>query len=271
MALTAPKFLGVQGVLGLSQVGRDQARDDRFIAAIRNEFPNVQNRQVLNHEAPIQAPHLILGSQSAQLSLSAAQADFGVQFYGAYVDDIEKALEFTEKKLLSVFNALESVGAGIWSIGLVAKIHFPDESGNPQAAPMHVLKTHSKLEVDSESLEDARVTIALRVRDTYFVHLTVSNYEIREFQQPVRPGILDMRLRPWEGTASETGINLDVDINNRFEARTAGGEPKVTADGVRAVVGMLKNIATDAGPKFADTGEIALESIVASSEAEAPQ
>jgi hypothetical protein len=267
MALSAPKFIGVQGVLGLSQLGRDQARDEQFIAAVRDDFANVQSRQVLNLEAPIQAPHLILGSQSAQLSLSAAQADFTTQFYGSYVDDIEKAMEFTEKKMLAIYDGLEAVGVGTWSIGLVAKFHFPDETGDTQAAPTHVLNTLTKLEVDPDALEDAQVKVVLRVRETYFVHMTVANYEIKQFQQPMRAGVLDTRLRPWEGTATETGINLDVDINNRLEAKDK--EPVVTTDGVRAVVGMLKNVAMDAGPKFADTGEIAFDSIVASSEVEA--
>ncbi len=266
MALGNPKFLGVQGVLGLSVLGRDQARDEQFIAAVRPEFENLQNRQVVGLDAPPQVPHLILASQSSQLSLSAAQAEFQVQFFGEYVDDVERALAYVERKLLAVFNGLETVGAGSTAIGIVAKFHFPDQTGDPQTAPIHVLNTLTKTEIPSEDLEDASVKVAVRVRDTYFVHLAVSNYEMRQFEQAMRPGMQNLQIKPWTGTVTETGVDLTVDINNRLEARIKREDPKVTAEGVSAVIGLLSDVATNSGPKFAETGDVGLSDIVASSE-----
>ncbi|HEX3174554.1 MAG TPA: hypothetical protein VHQ43_10125 [Solirubrobacterales bacterium] len=265
MALAAPKFLGVQGVLGLTEFSRDPARDERFITAVRPEFQNVQNRQVLAPETPPQVPHLILASQSSQLSLSAAQAEFQVQFYGDYLDNIGKGLDFAERKLLAIFDGLESVGTSMSSIGLVSKFHFPYGDEDADSAPAHVMKTLTKVDVDPTDLEDASVRIALVVRNVYFVHLTVANYELREFEQPLRPGMQNLRLRQWQGTVAETGIELTLDINNKLEARAKQAEPEVTSEGVRAVVGMLKDVATTSGPKFAETGEISVANLVESS------
>lgn len=49
---------------------------------------------MLPAEAPPQSPHLILGSSSSQLAISVAQADFEVRFYGDYLDDIARGLEY---------------------------------------------------------------------------------------------------------------------------------------------------------------------------------
>jgi hypothetical protein len=269
MALADPKFLGVQGILELAEIGRDQARDDKFITAVSPEFRNIQNRQILNQDAPLQAPHLVLASQSSQLSLSAIQADFQVQFYGEYLTDIGRGLDYAERKLLAVFNALEAVGAGTTSIGLVAKFHFAHRDEDIETAPEQVLNTLTKVQVDAADLEDAQVRVALKVRDTYFVHLNVANYELRQFEQPIRPGMQNMRLRPWLGRVEETGVDLTVDINNKLEGRIKKADPEITSDGVTAVVGMLKHIATTCGPKFAESGEISVASLVESSGVEA--
>jgi len=269
MSFGDPKFLGIQGILELATIGRDQARDDRFISAVSPEFRNVQNRQILNQDAPLQAPHLILASQSAQLSLSAVQANFQVQFYGEYIDDIGRGLDYAERKLLAVFRALEAIDAGVTSIGVIAKFNFPRGGDETEGPASQVLGTLTKIDIDPSHLEDAQVRVALKVRDTYFVHLNVENYELRQYEQPIQPGVQNIRVRPWLGTSQEKGIDLTVDINNKLEARVKQGDPEVTSDGVSAVVGMLRHVATTSGPKFAETGEISVASLTESSEAEA--
>jgi hypothetical protein len=269
MSLGDPKFLGVQGILELSEIGRDQARDDRFIQAVSPEFPNIQNRQILNPDAPLPAPHLILASQSSQLSLSAVQADFQVQFYGTYADDITKGLDYAERKLLAIFRALEAAGASVTSIGVVAKLHFPRTGAEEPGPAADILQTLTKVDVDSTDLADAQVRIALKVRDTYFVNLNVANYELRQFEQAVRPGMMmNIRVKPWLGTVEETGVDLTVDINNKLEAQVQMKDPQVTSEGVSAVVRMLRDIATSSGPHFAATGEISVAGLTETSEAE---
>ncbi len=105
-------------------VQRDPAKDELFIAAVRREFPNIMARQMLPVEAPSQIPHLTLGGTSSQLALSAAQADFEVRFYGDYLSDLERGLEYVERKLQRVLAGYQAIEVVPSLIGLVATLHF---------------------------------------------------------------------------------------------------------------------------------------------------
>jgi len=251
----------------LTKAARDPARDEMFIAAVRSEFPNVVSRQILPPDAPLAAAHLALTSESSQVTVSAVQADFQVQFYGEYVSDVNRGLDYLGRKLITIRQALEECGAGVFSVGLVAVFHFKDldVEGGPTA---HVIHTLTKLDVDPEVVQDAVVRMAVKVRDTYFVNLRVANYEIKQWERPIMPGQQAIRVRPWEGTTQEEGLELTVDINNRLEAITQGADPEVTDEGINAVVGMLKDVATTTGRQFVESGELSVESLAAGSNAE---
>jgi len=260
VALPSPKILAVQGVLELREFGRDQARDERFIAALRSEFPHVQNRQMVPAEAPLQAPHLILASQSAQLSLSAATAEVEIQFYGELVTTVDKALKYAERKLRAVYEALSSVGVSTEIFGAIARIHYPRPDGDEMTAPHRVLETLTSIKVSSDDLEDAGVKVALKVADTYFVHLAVENYEVRKVEQAMRPG-LNMPVQQWRGTTEETGIELVVDVNNKWERRRKQEETNVSAAGLAATMALIEHLAVDAGPHLVETGEVSVSDL----------
>ena len=92
--------------------------------------------------------------------------------------------------------------------------------------------------------------MAIRLRDTYYVNFTLSNSEARALERPIMPGAL-MVIRGWEGRLDDVGLELAVDINNNLEARVAQRDPEVTLDGLRAVTGLLRDVATSSGPAFA--------------------
>lgn len=257
VSLSDPKILGVQGVFELHEMGRDQARDEQFIAAIRREFPHVQNRQMLPAEAPLQAPHLILASQSAKLSLSALSAEIEIQFYGELVTAVDNALEYAERKLNAVYDALSAVGVPTEIFGAVARIHYPRPDGDALTAPHRVLQTLTNVEIESNDLEDAGVKVALKVADTYFVHLSIENYETRKIEQAIRPGI-NMPIQQWRGTTDETGIELAVDVNNKWKRRRTQEETDVSAEGLAATMALIHHLALEAGPHLVETGEISV-------------
>lgn len=254
MALAQPQLNVVHVVLQApNTLPRDPAQDDRFIAAVRRAFPNIVSRQLLPPEAPSQLPHLTLAGSSSQLALSAIQADFEVRFYGEYLRDVARGLEYAEEKIGTMLAGYQAMGVSPSMIGLIGTLRFSLGESNEDAV-RHILETHLKSSVDPAETQDAQVKIAVKVREKYFVNLTLNNYEARKLERPIMPGMTEVRIRPWEGEVDDVGLELTVDINNNLEARVAGENPEVTEDGVRSVVGLMREVATSVGPEFAESG-----------------
>jgi len=243
---------------------RDPSQDEIFIAAVRDEFPNLVSRQALPPEVPSQAPHLTLASSSSQLAVAAAQTDFEVRFYGDYLDDVAKGLAYVERKLMAILRGFSALGMTPSSIGLIASFRFSFRGGDDDPVA-HVLRTHLRTELASQDVQDALARVAVKVRDTYFVNLTVANYEARIFERPVLPGRMQIIVKAWEARVDDTGLELTIDINNGLEGRTKGSDPTVTEDGVKAVVRLLQEVALTAGPSFAETGIVSIDSLTSAS------
>jgi hypothetical protein len=264
--LPAPTFLAAHGVLQLAQpLQRDPGWDETFIAAVRGQFPNTIGHTLLPADAPPITPHITLASTSSQLAVSAVQADFQVRFYGDYLSDIQRGLEYVERKLEAVLAGLDAAGSAVATIGLIATLHFSFKEMEGDEPAAHVLRTHLRIPVEFSEVQDALARVAMKVRDTYFVTLALSNYESRLLERPIMPGMSLMRIRPWEGRVEDTGLELVIDINNGLEARTSEADPVVTAEGVRAVAGLLREVATSSGPAFAETGRLSAEALTLSS------
>jgi hypothetical protein len=264
LPLPAPTLIAAHGVLGLRVfVPQDSGRDEKFIAAVRSEFPNTLNRVSLPRDAPPNAPHITLASTSSQLAVSNLQADFEVRFYGDYLDSVDRGLEYVERKLATVLAGFHAVETPVSLIGLIATLHF-SFAGREDRPVDHILRTHLRTAVDPADVQDAVARVAVRLRDTYFVNLTLSNYESRSLERPLMPGSI-LRVRSWEGRVDDSGLELALDINNNLEAREQQRDPEVTLDGLRAVTRLLRDAATDSGPRFVETGELSTERLTASS------
>lgn len=230
---------------------------------MRSEFPNVLNHVSMPPDAPPPAPHLTLASSSSQLTLSAVQAEFQVRFYGDYLMDVGRALAYVERKLSVVFAGFETLDAPITTIGLIGTLNFSFLEREERAVD-HIAHTHLRTALDTPELEDAVARVGVKLRDTYFLNLTVSNYESRSLERPILPNQM-VRINSWEGRVEDRGIELILDVNNKLEARTQQRDPVVTVDGLRAVTNLLRDVATESGPRFADTGELSMEGLTASS------
>jgi hypothetical protein len=207
------------------------------------------------------APHLVLASTSSQLALSAVQADFEVRFYGDYATDIERALEFVERKVRSILKGFDALGARPMMIGVIATLEFSFAGREGESPAEHILATHLRTSVDQEALQDALARVAIKVRDTYFVTMTVNNYESRIFERPILPGMTAIQVRPWEGRVDDIGVQLVVDINNGLELRTQEQTPAVTDAGLGAVTRLLREIVETAGPEFVEFGNVSADAL----------
>jgi hypothetical protein len=267
MPLPQPSFVMAHGVLAWADpVPMDPGRDERFIAAVRPEFPNVVNRQMLPLGTPPVAPHLTLASTSSQLAISLGQADFEVRFYGAYTDDLDRSLEYVERKLETVRAGLDAAGLVPSIVGIVATLHFSCSEVDGLSPVEHVQSTLLSTHIEPDLLQDAVARVAVKVRGMYFVTMTVANYEARIVERPMIPGVM-ARVRPWEGTVQDQGIELTIDINNSLEGRETNADPVVSEQGIGPMTRMLREVATTTGPAFAERGELLVEALTASSQA----
>lgn len=264
MPLSAPKIIRAHGVLGLRELRpRDGGRDIALINAVRGEFPNVLNHVSLPREAPPNLPHLTLASTSSQLAVSADQADFEVRFYGEYLNDLSRALDYVDHKLAAIFRGFQAIDSPVATIGVIATLNF--SFADREERPVdHVLRTHLRTTVDADAVQDAVARLAVRLRDTYFLTMTLSNYEMRSLERPLMPGATHVRVRPWEGTIDDEGLELTIDINNNLEGRSQQRDPEVTLEGLRAVTALLRQVASESGPSFAETGDVSTAQLVAS-------
>lgn len=262
MDLGAPKFAMAHGVLGLGALLPPQADlDEAFVAAVRDEFPNVVSRQPPLQGLATNAPRLVLSSTSAQLVLSPAQADFEVGFYGDYQDDPETALRYIERKMEKIRRGLAAIGVTPATVGVIATLHYSFKDLD-QSPTEHILRTLLRPEVDPNLLQETQAKLAFKVRDKYFLNFTVSNYESRVIQRPVMAGGPPVTVKAWEGRLEDSGVQLVVDINNNLEARVRKEDPEVTEAGVRAVLSLLAQVVGDAGQDFVGNGQIAIDQFV---------
>lgn len=259
MDLPAPVIVGVHAVFGLATTLPFKGDiDERLVASLSGEFPNVVSRQLPLPGSPLLGPRLILTSSSSQLVVSAAQLDFDVQFYGDFLSNSELGLKYVRRKLDAIRTAIDALGERAVSVGLIGKFNFSFK--NVEADPVeHIIATHLRSEVPPNTAQDAGCRVALRVRDKYFVNFNVANYEARVVQRPMLPGPQQVIVKPWEGEVSDSGVELTVDINNTLEARSLQKDPVITAQGVEAVLELFETVLGDVGPQWALNGELSAD------------
>ncbi len=265
MDLPAPRIVSAHGVLGLPRaLPVSPELDEQLVAALHGAFPNVVLRQPPLMRVPAtEGPRLILTSTSAQLLITAAQADFEVRFYGDFESDQERALAYVSSKLEAVRAAFQAVGLTPASIGCVLLAQF-SFAGLDVSPVEHILATHLRLQIDPDELEDTIARVGVKVRDKYFVSLRVANFEARVIQRPIMPGDIQQQMvvKPWEGEQKDYGIGLTIDINNTLEMKTLRADPEITDTGVRAVMDLTASCLMTAGPEFVSDGTLSAEAFV---------
>lgn len=264
MPFPDPKFAVAHGVLGTpAPVPRGGGEIETFIAAVREDFPNVLNRQVLPPEAPAGAPHLILQSTSSQLAVTGLQADFEAHFYGAFETDFDRCRDYIRRKMLAVFQGWQAVGAEVTVAGLILTMRFPLEGEDDgDELIRHLLATHLRPDVAADAVQDVHAQVTLRVADHYFVALKVTNYEMRQLERPIMPGTTNLVVAPWEGTVSERGYELSIDVNNKLRSIVSEQHTPVDEDELMRTLAVVERLADGVGARYVETGEFDLAALV---------
>jgi len=261
MALADPKLVNAQAVITFANpVMRDATRDEMLVGALHAEFGNTVSRPMaaLSGAQPSSSP-LVLASSSSQVSISPAQADFAVGFYGELQTDLDAALAFLERKLSTIRVALDGAQIDVLVVGVILTLQYSLGTQTP-GEPVERLFQHLQSGVPPEDVSDAQIRVGLKVADTYYVTLTLGNYEARTIQRAAIPGVV-VSIRPWEGDVSDTGLQLSIDVNNRLEARQAAADEVVSAERLEGIFRVLGSVARTTGPEFIETGAISGEAI----------
>lgn len=262
MPLPSPEFVRVHGLLQFpTLLPPDPGRDERLIAALAKAFPYVVARQYLPAGSPANTPHLVLTSSSSQLAISAVQADFEVRFYGPYTGDVERCLGYVADKLSTLRQALAELGVDAVTLGIVATVNLPFAAEETETPSGYILRQHLAVGVDPLRVQDASLRIAVRVRDVYFVTLSLSNYESRVIERPMLPGPQAVRVRSGEGRLLSEGLELTVDVNNNLEVRMTEQDPIVSEQGLKASLRLVGEVVRGEGLRFAETGQVSVEAL----------
>lgn len=236
MPLPPLTYATAHGVLNVP-VDKPTPRTDDVkneLAAALHGLYEARGEQRLPEEAPHEVPFLVLTGRSAQIAFSQTQADIELEFREAYTRKADLCRPLVAEKMERLLHAWEKVGAEpVWE-GLVITLRA-STMDQPESSVRHMLDTHLREGLDWDGLHDAKLQLGLRLQNKYFVTLSIGHYEARTIQRQVAGGGDLGPIRPWEGEVSEEGLELTVDINNRYGALLEKKHTRVSAEQIRAM------------------------------------
>jgi hypothetical protein len=252
MALSDPKFVVARGVMELPGVSaRTPAQDDVLIEALKGAFPDVAARQMLPAGLPTAIPYLALQSTASRLAISAVGSELETRFYGEFETDAARCLDYFTAKLIATLRGWAALDLEPSFLGVLVTINFPFDEAAPGPAEF-IAAHHLRQEIEASSLQDAQARIAIRLEDTHFLSLQLSNYELRSYERPVFAGQRLLQVRPWEGEVDERGVELTIDINDKLALMTRDGNYTITEDELTRTMSLMRRAVELVPEQFVD-------------------
>jgi hypothetical protein len=143
---------------------------------------------------------------------------------------------------------------------LTLNLPFGDEEASSPS--QFIAEHHFRQEVDPNFLQDAAARISVRLNDTHFMSLAISNYETRTYQRPVFSGQALLQVRPWEGTVEARGIELTIDINNKLALINRDGDFVVDEAVVRSTIEFVRRAVQTVPEAFVENAALDLDALV---------
>lgn len=262
MPFTELKIHAAHGVLAVpvdQLAPRDEQADRALVAAFSSEY---------NHAAlpkavpPDEEPPLILESRGGPLVFTRVQADLEVQFYGGHQTSAELCRNYFGDKMLRLLKVWQEVGAQpVWATIVIAlKAPFEEGSDNPGA---HLRDTYLSDGLADSAVHDVKAQLGIRVAEHYFVNLAVSPYEAKQVTRTGTSNSVTGVIRPWEGDITETGIDLNVEVNNRLRANVLRQHSRVDADELREMNDLSWDLVAHTATPFIRDGQLDLSRVQA--------
>lgn len=264
MTPPAPTFRSARAVLGFPSPHRDPQKDEVFIQAVKRDFPHLVARQMLPPQAPPNLAHVELASSSSRLTLSAAAAEFTVEFFGDHTTDHARALAYVHEKMKTVLEGLVKAGGTPTNVGIIVQLNFSLASAELGAASRQILEGHVRGDIDASIVQDAGVRVAVRVGGSHYATFNLNNYEVRGLGRPLMPGV-PVVINPWEGVVEDHGIELTIDVNDRLGELLRREHAPVDAGRLASTYAVLEQAVIVAGPAFVADGTLDTRALQADS------
>jgi hypothetical protein len=213
----------------------------RLSAALRGEFQNVLEPDMVEG-APLEVPYVAFQGKSAQFTFSPVQLDYEVEFTGSFRTDYVQCKDFIANKAARLLSAWEQVDARpVWE-GLVVTLQASTGALDDPVALRHISETLLHIETPDEMLGGVSVNYKLFVLDKYDATIGVGEYERRNVQQQIKPGMTPKPIRPWDAKLVDRGLQVVVEVNNRLGAMVEEKHTRVTEAELRFMNGLTWHV-----------------------------
>jgi hypothetical protein len=228
-------------------------RDTNAKTQLNQAVADVQTRlePELVPETPPEVPFLILSGRSSQAQFSQIQADLSMEFFDHYQSSSELCRKLVAEKGATLIRAWARIEAQpVWE-GIVIKLRAP--MNDPEDTPVHHLfATQLRADFD-DCVREAKIQIALGLQDRYYATIAVNPYESRRVQVA---GPRSEPIRAWEGEVTERGVEVVVDVNNRYRAVLEKKFMRVTEADLVAMNDLAWQVVDEVATPFAREGEL---------------
>lgn len=248
-------------------VPRTENTSAQLVAALSSEFPSSGPIVPLPPGAPDDLPHMILRSRSSEVTFSGVQADFEVRFYDDYRRSFANTREYVLNKTRAILAAWDLIGAHpVFAEAQLTLQYSMHERPDLPGAAAHLVETHLRNPIPPEHLQEAGIVLSLHLADRYSLVLNIGAFEARVITRQALAGTRQSIVRPWEGTVTDSGLQLQIAVNNRYYAVHHREHPRVTAEELDAVVNLAWHFGEHHATALMETGGIdvaALEGVAA--------
>jgi hypothetical protein len=208
---------------------------DDLTGALKGEFEGRLEPQV-PPGAPAEIPYIMFQKDASNIAFSSIQLDYEVRFRGGHRNSFTDCHDYMAKKSARLLETWMRVGARpVWE-GLAVTLKASTFNAPDDLAPLHhISETLLRPELEDDLLHDASVNFGFRIQDRYFATFVVAEYEAKQVERNIAPGAPMTPIRPWDAELSDRGLQLSVEVNNRYGALLEKRHMRVNESDLRAM------------------------------------
>ena len=181
-----------------------------------------------------EAPRIILNSHNghSQISFSQISVDFTVSFDGDYRTDFGLTQEYILERIGILIDLLEKIGiCDFYFAGITYNMHLNTEHQDYISYMRKILGLD-----ECKNMYEATRRVATTVDNQFFVNEQIGTYKEYQNKGASIPNLMDFV----NSKLVDEGINLSIDINNRFEYLQTGESKKL--DTFDAIITKIYNL-----------------------------
>lgn len=181
-----------------------------------------------------EAPRIILNSHNghSQISFSQISVDFTVSFDGDYRTDFGLTQKYILERIGILKDLLEKIGiCDFYFAGITYNMHLNTEHQDYISYMRKILGLD-----ECKNMYEATRRVATTVDNQFFVNEQIGTYKEYQNKGASIPNLMDFV----NSKLVDEGINLSIDINNRFEYLQTGESKKL--DTFDAIITKIYNL-----------------------------